>query len=32
MNPDPIADVLEFLLQRAWTAGIFWPLSLEPGA
>jgi uncharacterized membrane protein YphA (DoxX/SURF4 family) len=28
MNPDPITDVLEFLLQPAWTTGIFWLLGL----
>jgi uncharacterized membrane protein YphA (DoxX/SURF4 family) len=28
MNPDPITDVLEFLLQPTWTTGIFWLLGL----
>jgi hypothetical protein len=27
MNPDPITDVLEFLLQPAWTTVIFWLLG-----
>ena len=28
MNPDPITDVIDFLLQPAWTTGIFWVLGL----
>ncbi len=28
MNPDPISDVVAFLLQPAWTTGIFWLLAL----
>src|SRR5262245_7363949 len=28
MNPDPISDVVRFLLQPAWTTGIFWLLSV----
>jgi hypothetical protein len=28
MNPDPISDVVDFLLQPAWTTGIFWVLGL----
>ena len=28
MNPDPISDVVDFLLQPGWTTAIFWLLSL----
>jgi uncharacterized membrane protein YphA (DoxX/SURF4 family) len=28
MNPDPITDVINFLLQPAWTTGVFWILGL----
>jgi uncharacterized membrane protein YphA (DoxX/SURF4 family) len=28
MNPDPISDVVNFLLQPAWTTAIFWLLGL----
>src|SRR6516164_4751973 len=28
MNPNPITDVIDFLLQPAWTTGIFWVLGL----
>jgi uncharacterized membrane protein YphA (DoxX/SURF4 family) len=28
MNPDPITDVVDFLLHPAWTTGVFWLLGL----
>jgi uncharacterized membrane protein YphA (DoxX/SURF4 family) len=28
MNPNPISDVVAFLLQPAWTTGVFWLLGL----
>jgi hypothetical protein len=28
MNPNPLSDVLAFLLQPAWTTGVFWLLTL----
>ena len=28
MNPNPLSDVIAFLLQPAWTTGIFWLLTL----
>ena len=28
MNPDPISDVVDFLLQPGWTTAIFWLLGL----
>jgi len=28
MNPDPISDVVNFLLQPAWTTAVFWLLGL----
>jgi uncharacterized membrane protein YphA (DoxX/SURF4 family) len=28
MNPNPISDVIAFLLQPAWTTGVFWLLVL----
>ncbi len=28
MNPNPISDVVAFLLQPAWTTAIFWLLVL----
>jgi uncharacterized membrane protein YphA (DoxX/SURF4 family) len=28
MNSDPITDVINFLLQPAWTTGVFWILGL----
>jgi uncharacterized membrane protein YphA (DoxX/SURF4 family) len=28
MNPNPVSDVIAFLLQPAWTTGIFWILIL----
>jgi hypothetical protein len=28
MKPDPITDAVEFLLQPAWTTGVFWLLGL----
>jgi hypothetical protein len=28
MNPDPFSDALKFLLQPAWTTGVFWLLLL----
>src|SRR5438067_8424032 len=28
MNPDPLSDAVAFLLQPAWTTGIFWLLGL----
>ena len=28
MNPNPLSDVISFLLQPAWTTGIFWLLTL----
>jgi uncharacterized membrane protein YphA (DoxX/SURF4 family) len=28
VNPDPITDVINFLLQPAWTTGVFWILGL----
>ena len=27
MNPDPITDVVDFLLRSAWTTGVFWLLG-----
>ena len=28
MNPNPLSDVITFLLQPAWTTGIFWLLTI----
>jgi len=28
MNPDPITDVIDFLLRPAWTTAVFWLLGL----
>ena len=28
MNPDPLSDAVAFLLQPAWTTGVFWLLGL----
>jgi uncharacterized membrane protein YphA (DoxX/SURF4 family) len=28
VNPDPITDVVDFLLHPAWTTGVFWLLGL----
>ena len=28
MNPNPLSDVIAFLLQPAWTTAIFWLLTL----
>ena len=28
MNPNPLSDVIAFLLQPAWTTGLFWLITL----
>ena len=32
MNPNPVSDAVNFLLQPAWTTGVFWLLGLASAA